>query len=251
MGNVLVTGSAGIGGAVAAALGERAVTVGRHGRIRADLSLLADTRRAAAEAPGELDAVVCCAGQFALRATRTPEGLERAFVLNYLSRYLLVRLLLPRLVPDGRVVLVAAAGQYRDTLGDPRVLTGGWGLRVSGRTQFANDLFAAELAARHPALAVSCVHPGLVATRVFRDAYGVPRPLRRLLDAVQHRAGADPAAAAATPVGLAVGERRPSGFYRPGCVPVPIPPWVTAGRRTELWAASEELTGLRLSGRST
>ena len=241
MTNVLVTGSTGIGGAVAAAIGERAVTLGRRGRIRADLSLLSETARAAGEAPDRLDAIVCCAGQLAVRAEPTGEGLERAFVLNYLSRFLLVRLLLPRLTPDGRVVLVAAAGRYRDTLGDVRALRGGRGLRISGRTQFANDLFAAELAARRPDLAVSCVYPGLVATRVFRDAYGVPGWLRHVLDGLHRRVGADPAEAAGTPVALATGERRPSGFYGPGCRPLPIPGRVRAARRAELWTASEAL----------
>jgi NAD(P)-dependent dehydrogenase (short-subunit alcohol dehydrogenase family) len=241
MNNVLVTGSTGIGGAVAAALPERAVTLGRKGQIRADLSLLDETARAAGEVPDRLDAIVFAAGNFSLRAEQTAEGLERSFVLNYLSRFLLIRLLLPRLSPDGRVVLVAAAGRYPDTLGDIRALRGGRGLRISGRTQFANDLFAAELAARHPGLAVSCVYPGLVATRVFRDAYGVPAPFRRILDAVQQRFGADPASAARTPVALATGPRLPSGFYGPDSRPLPIPARVSTERRAELWAASEEL----------
>src|SRR5689334_1404703 len=116
MGIIVVTGSTGIGGAVAAALGGRALTIGRGGLIRADLSLLGETARAAAAVAGRgepLDAIVCCAGVFALRAEPTPEGLERAFVLNYLSRFVLVRRLLPLLAPGGRVVLVANAGRYR------------------------------------------------------------------------------------------------------------------------------------------
>lgn len=239
MGKILVTGSSGIGGAVAAALGERAVTIGR---ARADLSRLADTARVAGEVTGPLDAIVCCAGVFALRPEPTPEGLERAFVLNYLSRFLLVRALLPRLEPAGRVVLVANAGRYRDTLGDPRAMPSRPGLSVAGRTQFANDLFAVELAERFPWLSVSCVFPGLVATRVFRDATGVPRPLRAVLNAVQQRVGASPATAAATPVALATGPRPASGFYGPGGAPIAVPARARdAGRRAELWAASEEL----------
>jgi NAD(P)-dependent dehydrogenase (short-subunit alcohol dehydrogenase family) len=244
MGLIVVTGSTGIGGAVAAALGERALTIGRAGQIRADLSLLGGTARAAAEVTGPLDAIVCCAGVFALRAEHTVEGLERAFVLNYLSRFLLIRLLLPRLVPDGRVVLVANAGRYGDTLGDLDDLNlrgGGRGLRIAGRTQFANDLFAVELAERRPELAVTCVFPGLVATRVFRDARGVPAGLRRVLNLVQRRVGADPAAAAATPVALATGPRPASGFYGPGCTPLTIPARVLRGRRAALWSASEDL----------
>jgi NAD(P)-dependent dehydrogenase (short-subunit alcohol dehydrogenase family) len=237
MRNVLVTGSSGIGGAVAAALGERAVTVGRNGMIRADLSLLRDTARAADEVTTKLSAIVCCAGVFSLRAEHTAEGMERAFVLNYLSRYLLVRRLLPLLEPGGRVVLVANAGRYRDTLGsmdDLNLRRGGWGLKISGRTQFACDLFAVELAAR--GVEAICVFPGPVASRVFRDARGVPAPVRWLLDAVQRRVGVDPARAAATAL-----ELTGPGFFGPRGARIPVPERVLTGRREELWAASEEL----------
>nr|WP_221381468.1 hypothetical protein [Actinoplanes polyasparticus] len=246
MRDVLVTGSSGIGGAVAAALGERALTVGRGGMVRADLSLLSETARATDEVAARqpsLSAIVCCAGVFTLRAEHTAEGLERAFVLNYLSRYLLVRRLLPLLRPGGRVVLVASAGRYRDTLGpmdDLNLRRGGRGLRIAGRTQFACDLFAVELAERSPEAAVSCVFPGPVRTRVFRDATGVPALVRLLLDAVQRRVGTDPARAAGTPVALAVDGREP-GFYGLGCVRLPVPERVVAGRRRELWDASENL----------
>ncbi|MGK5684362.1 hypothetical protein [Actinoplanes sp. URMC 104] len=101
-----MTGSTGIGGAVASALGERALTVGRSGMIRADPSLLSETARVADEVAARgtrLSAIVCCAGVLAPRAAHTAEGLERAFVLNHLSRYLLVRRLLPLLEPGGRV----------------------------------------------------------------------------------------------------------------------------------------------------
>ncbi|MET0419598.1 MAG: hypothetical protein ABW022_26585 [Actinoplanes sp.] len=248
MRNVLVTGSTGIGGAVAAKLGSRALTIGRGGAIRADLSLLSETTRAADEVAASvtrLDAIVCCAGVFALRAEPTPEGLERSFVLNYLSRFLLVRRLLPLLAPDGRVVLVANAGRYRDTLGGDLTEVGRWqtgrGLRVAGRTQFANDLFAVELAARFPDLSVSCVFPGVVATRVFRAARGGRGVLRAGLHALQRRVGADPAEAATTPVELAVGERPASGFYGPKGRMLAVPGRVRTGRRAELWSASEQL----------
>jgi NAD(P)-dependent dehydrogenase (short-subunit alcohol dehydrogenase family) len=113
---------------------------------------------------------------------------------------------------------------------------------VAGRTQFANDLFAAELAVR-TGLAVSCVYPGLVATGVFRNARGVPRPVRLTLAAVQRRLGAKPADAAATPVELATAPGVASGFYGPRCRPIPVPGRVSAHRRAALWAASEDLVG--------
>ncbi|SNY23374.1 SDR family NAD(P)-dependent oxidoreductase [Paractinoplanes atraurantiacus] len=240
MTKILVTGSTGIGGAVAAELGERALTIGRHGRIRADLSLLASVAEAADEVAAShdrLDAIVCCAGVFTMRAATTAEGLERAWVLNYLSRFLLIDRLLPLLPPDGRVVLVANAGRYRDTRGNPT-----WGLGVAGRTQFANDLYAVELASRHPSLSVACVYPGLVATGVFRDAYGVPAPLRWVMNALQQRIGASPASAARGPVQLAIGPRFASGFYGPSARPLSIPARVRDGRRAELWAESEAVT---------
>ncbi|MBL7255321.1 hypothetical protein [Paractinoplanes lichenicola] len=282
MNDVLVTGSTGIGGAVAAALRERALTVGRGGMIRADLGLMSETARAADEVAARrtpLTAIVCCAGVFSLRAAHTPEGMERAFALNYLSRYLLVRRLLPLLKPGGRVVLVANAGRYRDTLGpmddlnlhhghlcerldrgsphpgspdrgapDSRgphisgrgVRRGDRGLRVAGRTQFACDLFAVELALREPGLSVSCVFPGLVATRVFRDAPGVPAPLRYLLDAVQRRVGADPARAAATPVALAAGASAPSPST---AAPSPSPAEWSPGTAAPLPGAAAPLPG--------
>ncbi|GAA0811211.1 hypothetical protein [Spirilliplanes yamanashiensis] len=243
---ILVTGSTGIGGAVAAALRGRGLdvlTVGRAGDVRADLSLLADTARAAAAVPGPLDAIVCCAGGLSTVAEPTAEGLDRAMVLNHLSRHMLVGRLLPRLAPAGRIVLVANAGKYRDTLdlsrlGEPV----GRGLAVSGRTQFANDLLAVALAARTPH-AVSCVFPGLVATGVFRDARGVPGAVRSVAAAVQRRFGADPAVAAATPARLATDASLPGGFYGPGCRRLRVPARVSAARADALWAASEQLIG--------
>ncbi|XVV14830.1 SDR family oxidoreductase [Actinoplanes sp. CA-131856] len=241
MTKILVTGSTGIGGAVAAQLGERALTIGRHGHIRADLSLLSSAAEAAAEVAAgrdRLDAIVCCAGVFTMRAVTTAEGLERAYVLNYLSRFLLIDRLLPLLPPDGRVVLVANAGRYRDTRANPTR-----GLSVAGRTQFANDLYAVELAARHPSLSVACVFPGLVATRVFRDATGVPAGLRWMMDALQQRIGASPESAARGPVQLAIGPRSASGFYGPSARPLTVPARVRDGRRAALWAESEEVIG--------
>ena len=165
----LVTGGTdGIGRAVALLLargGDRVLFVGRsaergarvlaelrealpgvdHAFLRADLSLLSETARVADEAArltDRLDAAVFCAGILSTVPEWTTEGLERNFVLNYLSRYLLARRLLPTLeeAPSGRLVLVANAGRYRDSLDfdDLQYHRGRPGLRVAERTQFAN-----------------------------------------------------------------------------------------------------------------
>jgi len=209
---VLIVGrNADRGAAVLAALNEAGPGAG-HSLLRADLALLRETARVADQIAGQtdrLDAVVLCAGALSTVAEWTDEGLERSFVLNYLSRYLLLRRLLPLLgkASAGRVVLVANAGRYRDTLDldDLQLRRGGRGLRVAGRSQFANDLLAVELAerVRGSEIEVTCVYPGLVATDVFRNARGLPGPVRSAAIAVHRLIAASPAAAAQTPVFLA------------------------------------------------
>ncbi len=252
----VVTGdSGGIGQAVAAELtrrGHRVIGVARTGDVRADLALMRETARAADEIlarTDRVDGVVLCAGVLSTVAEWTDEGFERTLALNYLSRFLLVQRLLPALseAPAGRVVLVANAGKYRDSLdlGDLMLRRGGGrGLKVSGRTQFANDLFAVELAerVRGSRIAVSCVYPGPVATGVFRNARGVSGPLRTAAVAVQRLGAAAPAEGARTPVHLADDPGATGGFYGPRLRRRTIPGRVLRrDRRAGLWAASEGL----------
>lgn len=273
---VVTGGTGGIGRAVAVELarrGYRVLIVGRsaergrdvlaalhrtgtgHALIRADLALLRDTARAAGEIArhtDRLDAVVLCAGILSTVAEWTDEHLERSLALNYLSRYLLLRRLLPLLAeaPSGRVVLVANAGKYPDTLdlADLQLRRGGRGLRVvAGRTQFANDLLAVELAerVRGTRIEVTCVYPGLVATDVFRNARGLPRPVRAIVTALHRLAARSPAAAADTPVFLAddpAAAGAGGGFFGPKRRRLRVPDRaLRPDRRAGLWTASEIL----------
>src|SRR5919197_3254149 len=251
---VLIVGrSADRGAAVLAALEEAGPGAG-HALVRADLALLRETARAAGEIAGQadrLDAVVLCAGVLSTVAEWTDEDLERSFVLNYLSRYLFLRRLLPllRQAPAGRVVLVGNAGRYRDTLDldDLQLRRGGRGLWVAGASQFANDLLAVELAerVRGSGIEVTCVYPGLTATGVFRNARGLPGPVRAAAVAVHRLLAASPAAAAQTPAFLAhdPGATGVSGaFIGPGRRRLRIPRRVLRpDRRAGLWAASDTL----------
>jgi NAD(P)-dependent dehydrogenase (short-subunit alcohol dehydrogenase family) len=235
--------------------------VTRHRFLRADLASMADTARLAdvmASTTDEVDAVVCCAGVFALQPEWTDEGLERTFALNYLSRFLLVRRLDPllRRSPSARVVLVANAGKYRDRLDldDPHSRRRRRGLQVAARTQVANDLLAAELAERYRKTSVSatCVFPGFVRTDVFRNGVGVPRPLATLLSAVVDRIGIAPETAADTPAWLA-GEadvdHLSALFFGPHRRPRRIPERVCRPeRRRALWELSERLAAPWLVG---
>ncbi|MFG1819246.1 SDR family NAD(P)-dependent oxidoreductase [Kribbella sp. NPDC049174] len=273
---VVTGGTGGIGRAVAvalAALGHRVIIVGRsttraeavlsqletlapgrgHEFVAADLSSVAETAAATdriAATVRRLDSLVLCAGVLSVVTETTEEGLERTFVLNYLSRYLLIRRLLPDLTqaPSGRVVLVANAGKYRDSLNmdDLQLRGGGRGLQVAGRTQFANDLLAVELAeqVRDTSVEVTCVYPGLVATDVFTNARGVSRAARSVALTLQRLVGSSPTTAAKMPVFLAqdpaaIGTN--GGFFGPkGRRRIP-PRASRRDRRHELWVRSDKL----------
>ena len=251
---VLISGRDAERGAEVLARLDEAAPALDHEFLPADLSLLGDTAQLAAQVErctDRLDALVCCAGVLATVPETTIEGLERAFVLNYLSRYLLSRRLLPALAagPSGRLVLVANAGRYRDTLNfdDLQHRAGKPGLAVAGRTQFANDLLAIELAERVAGtrVQVTCVDPGMVKTDVFRNARGPGRLLRGLLVLVQRVVAAEPDAAAATPAWLAQDPAAATAggrFWTSGKRERTVPPRVRrTDRRAGLWAASEEL----------
>jgi NAD(P)-dependent dehydrogenase (short-subunit alcohol dehydrogenase family) len=274
----LVTGgTGGIGAAVAEKLatdGDRVIIVGRdlergaatvrlmaklnpkadHRFLAADLALLSEAARVgdeiAALAP-RLDAAVFCAGILSAIPEWTSEGLERTLALNYLSRFLMIRQLLPQLErsASGRVVLVANAGIYPDTLDfdDLQHRRGRRGLKVAGRTQFANDLLAVELASRLAGtnIAVSCIFPGFVRTGVFDNARGLPAAFRFIRPLLEARS-ISPAAAAETPVffarALDAGAATNGRFFGPQLKPRRIPSRVMRrDRRAGLWKLSEEL----------
>lgn len=274
----LVTGGTdGIGRAVTLGLargGDRVLFVGRspergarvldalrqarpgvdHVFLPADLSLLSETARVAEEVArlsGRLDAVVFCAGILSTMPEWTPEGLERNLVLNYLSRYLLARRLLPTLTeaPSGRLVMVSNAGMYGDTLDfdDLQHKKGKPGIRVAGRTQFANDLLAVELADRlhDTRVEVTCVFPGVTETAFLRNARGLPWIARVLGPVLLRLLASPPQTAARTPVYLAQ-DAAATGtggrFYGPGLKERAVPARARRPeRRRGLWTASEEI----------
>jgi NAD(P)-dependent dehydrogenase (short-subunit alcohol dehydrogenase family) len=274
----LVTGgTGGIGYAVALGLaraGDRVLFVGRdaargmevlkelqrsspgkdHAFLRADLSLMREAHRVAGEAlrrAPRLDAVVCCAGVLSFVPEWTDEGLERTLALNYLGRFLLARRTLPALQrsPSGRLVLVANAGKYRDTLdlGELEHRPRRQGLQVSGRTQVANDLLALELARRLSGtpVEVTCVFPGVTRTDVFRNARGTPW-WGSLLAPLLTRLGQSPERAARTPLHLASSPQavgKGGRFYGPDLRERPIPRWLRPERAEALWSVTEKLLG--------
>ncbi len=145
----------------------------------ADLSLLAETRAAAAHITRPVDVLVNNAGAYAARREETPEGHERVLATNHLSPFVLTQALLPRLQDaarqsgGARIVHVGSSTSERARI-DPDDLEGRrrWGLTHT----YAQSKLALLIASNHWARLLSgtgvvsnTVHPGAVATRLVRE----------------------------------------------------------------------------------
>lgn len=211
--------------------------------VELDLGDLASVRRCAEALKGRtIDVLINNAGLAGHRGM-TKDGFEIQFGTNHLGHYLLTRLLADQI--KDRVVNVASASHYgakgidwdavhkktRSTTGYPEY-------EVS---KLANVLFTKELARRMPRLKTYAVHPGTVATDVWRR---VPSPVawvmkKFMLTAEQGaqsmiKAATDPALSADTGryYNQRGEEKRPSKLADDEAL------------ARELWSRSAEWTGL-------
>jgi NAD(P)-dependent dehydrogenase (short-subunit alcohol dehydrogenase family) len=157
-----------------------------------DLASLASVRAFAEAvlAGPPIDALVCNGGLQFASLERTAEGFERTFAVNHLSHYLLIRLLLPALAPDARVILTGSGTHdpaEKSIVTPPRHAEADWlafpdrdpnpekaarnaGFRAYSSSKLCNIMTARELAVRHPALSTMAFDPGYVpGTRLGRD----------------------------------------------------------------------------------
>ena len=218
--------------------------------ITADLSLLADVRRAAGEilALGPVDVLVNNAGVFCARREETAEGHERVLAVNHLAPFVLTRALLPalRAAPAGaRIVNVGSSTSdkariYPDDLEGRRrwglvhtyaqsklallIATRGWAERLAGSGIVANT-----------------VHPGAVASSLVRAGGAIGLAWRAMAPfLLSEQQGAE------TPlhVALAPAFATISGAYVKRCRAVPPNPRaLDAALAARVWAATETLTG--------
>ena len=191
----LITGSTdGLGRAVARALAAAGFVVLIHGRdngrgnelvreicgqggsarfYRADFASLAEVRALADSVQREhhrLDLLINNAGIGTADGQSLPaqrqmsvDGHELRLAVNYLSGYLLTRLLLPTLVRSApaRIVNVASVGQYPLDF-DNLMLTRAYsGMRAYAQSKLAQVMFTLDLAAelRDSGVTVNCLHP--------------------------------------------------------------------------------------------
>jgi len=232
--------------------------------VALDLASLASVREAAEQVDGPLDLLVCNAGVMLAPPGRTEDGFELHMGINHLGHFALTGLLLDRLlaVAGSRVVVVASLGSWASRLDVARMNRdrGRSGLLAYGRSKLANLLFAQGLHHRlHAAgsgTSALAAHPGGARTDIVRYS---PRLTRRAARPVQPgwrralfqepelaawsvlRAATDPAARG----GEFYGPGGRFGLTGPPVLTRATPQVYDGDLQDRLWAASEELTGVR------
>jgi retinol dehydrogenase-12 len=208
---------------------------------------------------GRLDSVRACARDFLDRGLplhllvnnaglagargMTPSGFELAFGVNHVGHFLLTSLLLERLrgSAPARIVTVASRAHYRapgidwDAVRKPT--TRGTGLPEYCVSKLANVLFSAELARRLAGSGVTTysLHPGVVATDIWRQVPVLIRPLMTMFMISSERGAATTLHCATSPA--LAGQ---TGLYYDDCkVKVPSAPARDVALGAELWKRSE------------
>jgi retinol dehydrogenase 12 len=169
-----------------------------------DLASFASVREAAARfsaSHDKLDVLINNAGTAVARRELTADGHERTWETNFLGAFLLTRLLLPALrrAERPRVVNVGSDAHRAGRLdwNNLELARHYGGYRAYANTKLALALFTRELARREPGIAVNVIHPGAIATNIWRP---LPAPARWLIAALlrSSESGAAPVVRLAT-----------------------------------------------------
>jgi NAD(P)-dependent dehydrogenase (short-subunit alcohol dehydrogenase family) len=241
----------------------RAEGVGPKPRVeQLDLASLDSVRRFAGELSGErIDLLVNNAGVMMTPRRTTADGFELQLGTNHLGHFALTGLLLEALErsDSARVVTLSSIEHKRGRLDfDDLQQERDYSPRGAyQRSKLANAVFAVELdrrlrAAGSPAISVFA-HPGYAATNLQSSG---PTGVAKALMAVSNRIlaqsperGALPTLYAATAPGVQGGDYfGPGGFQEMRGFPEKvgaIPEAYDAETGARLWAASEQLTGVR------
>src|SRR5215210_4587535 len=201
---ILVTGATdGLGRRVAQDLTTKRATVLLHGRsperleatleelrgqtcgeksssYLADLSSLAAVRDLAVRILSKhdrLDVLVNNAGIISPERAESEDGYELTFAVNYLSHFLLTRLLVPLLSDSSpaRIVNVASAGQSPVDFEDAMLVRGYDAMRAYSQSKLAQIMFTFELAERlsERGVTVNALHPAsLMDTKIVKETFG-------------------------------------------------------------------------------
>ena len=171
--------------------------------IRADLASLAEVRELAGtvlQEYGRLDLLINNAGigsRVPDERSLSADGYELRFAVNYLSHFLLTRLLLERLQASApsRIINVASIGQAPIDFDDVMLDEGYSGGRAYGQSKLAQIMFTIDLAEELEGTGVQVfsLHPATyMDTGMVRDAGITPRStVDEGADAVMHLVTAD------------------------------------------------------------
>ena len=153
--------------------------------IQEEIFSLGETLRAEYD---RLDVLVNNARVLLGSREETPDGIEKTFAVNHLAPFLLTHLLLPLLketagrAGEARVVTVSSEAHRSVSLNfdDLNAESGYNALRAYGQSKLANILFTHELARRlqDTGVTANCVHPGVVATNLWRGSDWISRLAR-------------------------------------------------------------------------
>lgn len=150
-----------------------------------DLASFASIRQAAARflASNErLEVLINNAGEAVARREVTVDGHERTWETNFLGAFLLTHLLLPglRRAKKPRIVNVGSDAHRTGRLdwANLELEKGYGGYRAYANTKLALALFTRELARREPGVTVNVIHPGAIATNIWKP---LPAPARWLI----------------------------------------------------------------------
>ena len=176
----------------------------------------------------------------------TADGFELHFGVNHLGHFALTSLLLDRLKasgPGARVVTVSSDAHYGahgidfDAL--RRSTASFTGQREYAVSKLCNVLFTQELARRVTDVSAYALHPGVVASDIWRR---VPQPARALIKRrmLSVTDGAVTSVYCATSPAVAA----ESGLFYDKCVPRPPSRVATPELAELLWKYSSEWTGL-------
>jgi NAD(P)-dependent dehydrogenase (short-subunit alcohol dehydrogenase family) len=151
--------------------------------LLADFSDLQQIRQLAEQVKTQfpkLDVLVNNAGTYFGKREKTKYGAEKTFVVNHLAPFLLTNLLLDHLQEHARIINVSSNAHYSGKLdlNDLNLSKFYFGLTAYQRSKLANVLFTYELARRlaDTTITVNALHPGLIATDIFRRNYGILGP---------------------------------------------------------------------------
>ncbi len=217
--------------------------------IPVDLADPGSIRAAVAQIKQEypvIDVLVNNAGTYKVKRQETPSGVEMTLAVNFLAPFMLSQMLLENLQAsgNGRIINVVSELYKNGSIDiDNLMLVKGYKAGDAyANAKLATVLYTAELAnqVKNTGLTVNVMHPGVLATDMFRDYPALLAKMLNLFLEKPHKGGERIAHLVASNEVQAVSGKY---FYKTEAHPIKIPN-LASDTTARLWQLAEELTGL-------